>query len=309
MIYLNLEDGLGNQLFQYSFARSLQEIYGEKLIITLVQYNKKNHVCPEMKYSLKEFKIPDNVILVEGIRGYVIRWTIIAKEWFYRLLLYSFRKDRVLMTKIANKHGLFFDFVGFWVYCKPFRSRRRNKYITGRFQSEKYFLSIGEKIKNELTTNRLHSDMYVEYVNEIKSKYENTVAVHIRRGDYLLKKNSGMLVCDEKYYSSAVERMSKEVPGSIFYIFTGSSEDREWIKNNYLFLLNYECVFVDTEDDAIDDLMLLSQCKNFILSNSSFSWWGQYLSKNNGVVFVPSRWNSDNHSDCDVYRDGWIKIG
>ena len=46
-------------------------------------------------------------------------------------------------------------------------------------------------------------------------------------------------------------------------------------------------------------------CKNFIMSNSSFSWWAQYLSKNkNKKVIAPYRWYN-NDIRCDIYQDNW----
>ena len=86
-------------------------------------------------------------------------------------------------------------------------------------------------------------------------------------------------ICDYNYYLKSMEYISNKVDSPVFYIFSNSSEDINWIKNNYDFSM-YNTVYVDLNNPDYEELRLMYNCKHFIISNSTFSWWGQYLCNN-----------------------------
>lgn len=308
MIFLNMEDGLGNQLFEYSFARRLQSIYNDKLVISLSQFDLKKQVYPEMKHVMDNFKLADNIEFVDGVKGKLIRVYILGKHWLFRLLLFPLRKNKRRATEISNKMGLYYDFTGAWIYSEPQITRRRNKYITGRFQSEKYFSGISEDIKAELEIVNGVGEECKKYGKEIELFGDSAVALHIRRGDYLKEENRGMMVCTSYYYENAMRQVTRLVKNPVFVIFTDSQKDLQWIRNNFMFLEGYKVIYPQKEYSAIEDFWLMTKCYHYVLSNSSFSWWAQFLSNNNNnkIVIAPDRWNLDGIKDKDVYQKNWI---
>ena len=139
-------------------------------------------------------------------------------------------------------------------------------------------------------------------------KQENTLSVHIRRGDCFMNPDIHP-IASEKY----IERALKEV-GEYSHVFV-FSDDKEWVKEN----LKFDNVTY-VEDEDYKEMWLMSLCKNNIIVNSSFSWWGSFLNKNiNKTVVAPSIWfgprGPRNYSDIyepywkviEVkYEDGWL---
>lgn len=82
--------------------------------------------------------------------------------------------------------------------------------------------------------------------------------------------------------------MAERVIDPVFFVF---SDDIQWVKDNIK--TDKDLVFVDKNNTAPDDMQLLSSCKHFIMSNSTFSWWSAFLSKNeNKIVMAPKYWKT-----------------
>ena len=119
-------------------------------------------------------------------------------------------------------------------------------------------------------------------------------------------------MCNEYYYETAVKKMGELVEKPVFYIFSNSHQDFQNIKKMFDFgdaVIKY----VDMSNKDFEDLYLMSHCKHFIVSNSTYSWWGQYLSTNsNKIVMAPVRWNNletdPGWDPRDIYMDNWIRI-
>ena len=110
-------------------------------------------------------------------------------------------------------------------------------------------------------------------------------------------------VCSKKYFYDGIKYMQKKLEQPVFIIF---SDDVIWCKRNLE--LPDNTYFEDGTDPIWEKLRLMYSCKNFIISNSTFSWWAQYLSRNdNKIVVAPSRWRNFEMPN-DIYEDNWIKI-
>lgn len=133
---------------------------------------------------------------------------------------------------------------------------------------------------------------------------ENTVSVHVRRGDYQSPAFIDTLgkCCDIGYYIRAIDYMKKQVDSPRFVVF---SDDMEWAKSN-LPLNNAIYVVHNTGADSWQDMYLMSLCKHNIIANSSFSWWGAWLNENEKkIVIAPEYWWGD--WKCkDVVPDSWM---
>jgi len=169
----------------------------------------------------------------------------------------------------------------------------KNLLLNGYFQSEKYFKKNSSDIKKLFTLNN-------DDIKHISMKYDvkNLTCVHIRRGDYLKYKDFHF-TCDIDYYQKAIELINDTK-----FIFV--SDDMDWVKSNF----KSDNFLYSEFDDEILDFTLITMCKNVIMSNSSFSWWGSYLNNNNGKIIAPKRWfGLTGHKDTqDIIPNNWILI-
>ncbi len=122
-----------------------------------------------------------------------------------------------------------------------------------------------------------------------KMQQENSVSIHVRRGDYVWQ---GYILLTQKYYTQAIEYMKANLDNPHFYIF---SNDMKWVRENLK--IDAPHTFVDWNKKDYQDLELMSFCKNHIIANSTFSWWGAFLSKNkNKIIIAPDKhasWTGD----------------
>ena len=169
--------------------------------------------------------------------------------------------------------------------------------LVGYFQSEKYFVDFEEKIRELFRcTSETEARLKNKYGDLLQG---NTTSVHIRRGDYLNFSQTHPLLTKE-YYIKAMSRIPQTEKYLIF------SDDIPWCLNNFK-LNNF--YIVEGEKDYVD-LCLMSKCKNNIIANSSFSWWGAWLNENSDkIVIAPTDWfgTSVDHDTKDLIPEGWIK--
>jgi len=176
-----------------------------------------------------------------------------------------------------------------------------NVKIFGYFGNEKYFKDYRNEILDlyeidEKNNNELH-EKYSELIN-----YSNTCSIHVRRGDYLNLQDYHKVQSID-YYINAYNEMGHDKKYLIF------SDDTEWCKKNFDFIKNKVIIEGNTD---YQDLYLMSLCKNNIICNSTFSWWGAWLNKNNNKkVIAPKNWFGPKYSHLvidDVFCEGWVVI-
>ena len=170
--------------------------------------------------------------------------------------------------------------------------------IDGFFQSEKYFKHNRESILNFLNFEVISHLVKEKYNNIINN---NSTSVHIRRGDYVRLPSHHPLQTKE-YFNSSINLLKNKTDN--FVIF---SDDIDWCKKN---IEIDNCIFIENEKDYIE-LYLMSQCKNNIISNSSFSWWGAWLNnKDDKVVIAPKIWFGQKitHKTEDIIPNSWTKL-
>lgn len=298
MIYIKLQGGLGNQMFEYAFARALSLKTNDKICFDMSGITNLTHNV----YSLQHF----NIIDVDTVENYDVKK---QKKIGYKVLNHftwrAFNKGG-LQKKFKIEKNMQFVFNAFGIYyctdgyVKTYKSLSKDKYLEGFFQSSKYFKKCDELIKKELRVKEKILPSNEKILKEIKNS--QSVCVHIRRGDYTVVTNH--LVCTIDYYRKAITLMKEKVKKAKFYIF---SDDIEWVKKNLGF--DKDVIFVEGNNPNYEELRLMYSCKHFIISNSSFSWWAQHLSSNKSkIVIAPSRWFNDKEQICDIFEDSWIKI-
>jgi hypothetical protein len=173
-----------------------------------------------------------------------------------------------------------------------------NQKLHGYFQSEKYFIHNRKKILDLYSIDDESSKKIYEKYGEILTG--ETCSLHVRRGDYLKYPNHHP-TCTLEYYKNSIKEFSKNTKFLIF------SDDIEWCKDVFK---GENFIFIEGNKDYID-LWLMSLCKNNIIANSSFSWWGAWLNQNpNKKVIAPTNWfgNYLQHNTNDLYFINIIKI-
>ena len=157
-------------------------------------------------------------------------------------------------------------------------------YIDGYWQDERYFKDIAGKVKKAFCFKNI-DDNNAAIANSMKQC--NSVALHIRRGDYT---TFGMSVMGEDYYNKAVRVFFDRFENPFFYIFSDDTNEAIRIANNLS--LHYEIMNHNHGNDSYKDMYLMSQCKHNVIANSSFSWWGAWLNDSpNKIIVAPSTWD------------------
>jgi hypothetical protein len=294
------QGGLGNQLFQFIIGYILARKNKMKLRINIEKFNSYDR-----KFELDNF--PEiKKLYIPKIRNY----NILSKIFFY--LYPKFIKIlKILRIYKCINYFYFLDKKEFekspFIFNKNLLQEKITKNITiiGYFQSEKYFSNYRKIVLKLFKFPKLNNKLVHDYLNLIRNK--NSVAIHIRRGDYLSNPKANYFhgVLGANYYKKSIRYVSKRVRNPIFFIF---SDDIELVKKTFPFLINKKYIFTETKS-SINDLHLMSNCKHFIIANSSFSWWAAWLSTNkNKIVCAPKKWVKAKILTPDIMPENWVKI-
>ena len=289
MIIINITGGLGNQLFQYAFGRALSIKNRCQLKLDISSY--QNYEWHD--YSLRPFSIRENFAdksdceLLKGEKFSFVRK--IKQNIFNNKKFYYSEKDLRFNEKYKN-------------LANP-------AYISGYWQSEKYFKQVEEVIRNEFKIVIPPSKPNQNLIKKIEK--ENAISLHVRRGNYANIKHVNKVhgTSPLSYYNDAIKVLIPKIPDPVFYIF---SDDIEWAKKNLI--INNETVFVDFNNSTTDfeDMRLMSMCKHHIIANSTFSWWGAWLNDSKSkIVIAPKIWFNDvnmNNQTANLIPSNWIRM-
>jgi len=174
-----------------------------------------------------------------------------------------------------------------------------NTLVDGFFQSEKYFKDNRKEILEFINIETCIDLNKTKYKNLFENK---CTSIHVRRGDYLKYPNHHPIQSKE-YYLEGINMLKDKT--DLFLIF---SDDIEWCKENFNNFDNI--IYIEDEKDYIE-LYLMSLCDNNIISNSSFSWWGAWLNKNeNKIVIGPKKWfgSEITNNTGDILPENWLKF-
>ena len=169
--------------------------------------------------------------------------------------------------------------------------------LQGYFQTEKYFKNIESEIKSDFE----FKEEIFNPCKEMISQVSNPISLHIRRTDYITSPNHTSLSLE--YYEKALNNFHKDRNVIIF------SDDPSWCKEQKLF--SDDRFLISENNDNYIDLCLMTLCDSHIIANSSFSWWGSWLSNSNQVI-APSGWfkgTKNDHLDTnDLYCSNWLVL-
>ena len=289
MIIVRLKGGLGNQMFQYVLGRVLALKNGTELKLNTSFLNLNFKSITKRIYNLDVFNIRAGIAKESDI-PFIFR---LPNNKICLYLIFLFRK-------IIKSNGQEKSFN----FNKKILSVGRNAYLNGYWQSPKYFEGFEEVIRKDFTLKNPPAQNIQNLAGEIEKI--NSLCIHVRRGDYIGNKNHEIV--NQEYYEKGIEHISQKTSIEKIYIF---SDDIAWCKNNLKF--DFPIMFVDDEYAGEKDeghMFLMSKCKNFIIANSSFSWWGAWLSNNKDkIVVCPKKWFPNISIDTsDLIPKNWIRI-
>jgi hypothetical protein len=168
--------------------------------------------------------------------------------------------------------------------------------LAGFFQTEKYFKHIEGEIRADFS----FKDEILEPCKEMIGSVGEAISLHVRRTDYL--QNPNHTVLDLDYYQKALKHFNDTLTVIVF------SDDPEWCKEQDLF--SDDRFMISESGDQYVDLCLMSLCTQHIIANSSFSWWGAWLSGSGNVV-APEKWFGEGNQDKDtkdLIPERWTRI-
>jgi hypothetical protein len=275
MIIVKLEEGMGNQMFQYACGKALARKFKTGLVLDKRYISKRNMYLIPRTYGLSRFHIrersfediPDNR-LPESVCD------VSEEGW----LKYS--------ADLINAAG-------------------KDSYLTGFWQSWKYFEGIESLLRKKFRF-RMENISRQNILLGETMRQTDSVAIHVRRTDYLMPchRHIGTLPVD--YYIKAVSYLTERVARPTFYIF---SDDPDWGEENIVTPLGAHVVRGNSD---IEDMYLMSRCRHNIIANSSFSWWAAWLNDYpEKMVLVPHIWfpgSSVIVEEIDLIPPDWISI-
>ncbi len=283
MVIMKIKCGLGNQMFQYALGKRLALDWQDELKVDLSWFNNIRARDIPRELEIDSF----NVVLNEATE------TEIAQAG-----------PSVLASTIDRIRGRI-NRNYFYRFCPQLLKKKKYIYLDGYFQNYRYFESVRDVLLNEFTL----KSGYHQEVDLVKSEIESadqSVAVHIRRGDFATVRKDYNGLCDLAYYQKSLEIIRNKYPEVKLFIF---SDDIEWAKINLK--LASPMVFVSRPIlNPAEELWLMSLCRHQIIANSTFSWWAAWLNKNSQKIIIsPSRWLVAEDIDTrNFLPSDWIKI-
>jgi hypothetical protein len=165
-------------------------------------------------------------------------------------------------------------------------------FIYGYFSKIEYINEIRKELQRDIQLKDGFSQKASSYLDSIATA-KNAIGVSIRYGkDY---RNLGWPICSQDYYRSAMNRIQRERGECKFFIFSDELKtviDEKWFEN-------YDIEYV-VGCPVTENFMLLKSCNDFVISNSSFSWWAAWLSENpKRIVYAPDKFYSGASSEYD----------
>ena len=281
--------GLGNQLFQYAAARAVALRLGVPLRLHPLFYAQDSL----RSYRLDAYGLPARPALDRELR-----WVLTPLHGSPKVRALVEGVNRLLPFDrrwLVEESSMRFD---------PRIARLDHPvYLTGFWQCERYFDGHADTIRQELTLRTPVPECYKAVVDAIDGC--QSVAIVVRRGDYLGIPNTQGL-CTQDYYTRALDAITARVPQRRLFVF---SDDIPWCRAHLIVEPGTTFVESATRHAPEEDLRLLSRCRHFILANSTFAWWGAWLSSNvEKLVVAPSRWMQDSEPYTDILPPQWLCV-
>ena len=290
-LIIRISNGLGNQLFMYASAYAISKELSRKLLIDNESsfYSNKNI----SDYLLNNFnitsEIPSDNKKFKSLYGYLKRKFLLKTDLFRRNKFFYIEKKNI----------------------------DNNMYVEGYFESEKYFLNYKRSLSNEFKFK--NPDIYKNNLYFHNISKSNSVALCIRQNRFIEGINNNNEVNRKKswnytleqieYINKSVQIIKSKISNAKFFLW---SNDFQNLESNF-FDFDYQNINLNNVNDSIDKtilgLYLLTNCKHYVVTGSSFNWWGAWLSANqNKIIIRPSHFKNFTFNNKDLWPENWLSV-
>jgi Glycosyl transferase family 11 len=291
LIVSHILGGLGNQMFQYAFARALATESNRQLLFDLRDYSSyRLHNGFELSHVFDldiEEADADAIKRVLGWKASFLARRIVRRPGFS-----IFRGRRFLTDQLPEQIDLS-DVTG-------------DCYLMGYWQSERYFQLQRDLIQREFTFKQPLSQQNLECSQRITDS--ESVSLHVRRGDYVSDPKTAKIMRSSslEYYRNAIAHIAERVQKPQFYVF---SDDVAWVEAHVEIPFPHTYVDWNQGSNSHVDMRLMSLCKHQIIANSSFSWWAAWLNRSpEKIVIAPALWFVTGVSGTDPVPSQWLRL-
>lgn len=303
MIIVKFFSGIGNQLYQYAIYLRLKQKYtNQEIKADLTTFedhellNKGNGFA--YGFGLKDFfDIDIPVATIEEIKriSHEMYFGQFSRKYFPR-----FVKKNAGNSKLANRRARFIRRYGElrenYVTNVPFDAytgyineleEKRNYYVSGLWQNYEFIRPIENALRSNLKFNvRISGE-----VKKITEKIANSesVCVHVRRGDFISSVNKYTHdLCGYQYYDQAIKIVKSKIANPRFFVF---SDDIDYCKKLFQDLSDVIYVSGNRDLSTKEEMFLISQCKSAIIPNSTFAYWGVWLTDHADKIVVAPKYS------------------
>ncbi|MBC7888539.1 MAG: alpha-1,2-fucosyltransferase [Ferruginibacter sp.] len=290
-VIVRLSGGMGNQLHQYAYALSLAKKFGCKVYVdkSFFKLSSKLLKITKRNYELDKFSI------YAAERSFFLSnyylFNLFNKSSFLKYILDKYTKIHIINSRQFNNE----------IY-----QNKKIFYIDGVFGAVSDYAQINSEIKTLFIPHPQYKNLLPK-INQLINK-SNSVAVHIRRTDYL-DRNSGHEVLSIAYYKEAMNFINEKAAEPTFYFF---GDDEGWIRDNFISLNDQKKIFINFKDTpaSLFDFFAIATCNHVIISNSTFAWWAAYLNEyKSKIIIAPGKWLRNQELNLnESYPNDWHVI-
>lgn len=317
MIYVEMLGRMGNQMFSYAHARRIQMKFpDQKIGLDFSNFREEDETW--INY-LQYMNCGKNTVTAHRSLNIIQKLVL---RFFYQARSKNTRGGGYCSVyEIERKWGKILDLFDLYIFTNgyfPFQYKGtfKNKLLVGFFESDKYFADIKEILKREFQVTGFEDNEYVMSIAKEICAY-HSICVGVRKGDFAAGKNKYYCdLCEPSYYIRGIQRIKDMVAEKEpiswkwkIYIFT---DDVQWAKEHLE--LSDEVIYITSSVQGKikpwEMLQLMTCFQYYVICNSSYFWWGQFLSKaENPFVVAPDIWRlSDQELYRDIYEDHWLLL-
>lgn len=306
-IVARVTGGLGNQMFQYAAALATARAHGAQVAIDHSHYDYVHEA--NRSYRLDVFNVSGRIATGSRTRRLIYHLSRSPKPLLGPI---SSGLRVALRVRDIREPGI--------ERCEPSLlegvNRAKRYRLIGYWMSPRYFAGYEKAVREEFSFRDPPPPANQEVLARICDS-ENSVSLHIRRGDFLKVRPGSVLPLE--YYRLAVRSLQEWVANMTVFVF---SDAPVWAKENLDLPCDVVPVDVNDEGSGHEDMRLMASCDHHIIANSSFSWWGAWLNPSPKKIVIGPRtlkrgWerpadvgparSDQRHEECsDLYPIGWL---
>lgn len=286
MIVSKIQGGIGNQMFIYATAYALSKRLNEKLVLDHRSGYRKD--IYNRTFLLDNYKIDATYV-----------HPLLKSEALGLDFLRSFAKKTrsILPDSLIN-----------FITDERFETHEKGylKYLDGYFQNYRVFDEYITDLRKAFELQEAPPYAVEQLKNRITN--EDSVCIHFRSyeevtGDH----RSDNMMLQNEYYNLAIDQISHINPNATLFIFSDKIDKAKVLFNKVSLKKIYVEETRDLQLGMLYDLYLMTHCKDFIIANSTFSWWGAYLAnREEKKVFRPS--GTYYMVSDELFHDDWIAV-